>query len=362
MIRFLRTPRLSTRRQAATGRRSLCGRTTRLPATISDKCCTPRGTGRGPPPATRRPSNSTPNSPTPTSTWVACLHAGEPARRRRLLPEGHRTRPQKCRGPQQPRQRAADQGRLDGAVAEFREGYRTRPQTRPGPPRPRHHLARQRGSGQCRRVCFRKAIELDPKNAPAHSDLGLVLLDQGGPGWRHGLLSEGHRTRPQVRTAHNNLGLVLRDQGRLDEAITEFREAVRLDPNAGWTHDQLGWTLRLQGKLAEALTRCKKAVELQPREANFHNSLGYVLWDQDKLDEAIAEFREAVRLDSHFAAAAANLADAERMLPCKRASSSPGRATNCTRWPSCATAKSFSSPAPGCTQTPSPTTRSWPTT
>ena len=44
-------------------------------------------------------------------------------------------------------------------------------------------------------ACYRKAIEIDPKFAAVHNDLGLVLRDQGKP----------------------------------DEAVAEFREAVRLD-------------------------------------------------------------------------------------------------------------------------------------
>jgi len=128
-------------------------------------------------------------------------------------------------------------------------------------------------------VCFRKAIELDPKYA----------------------------------LAVYNLGVTLRADGKLDEAVAKYREAVRLDPGQADAHDQLCWSLRLQGKLDEAVAFGKEAVKLKPGEANYHNSLAYALWDQGQLDEAIAEFREAVRLDPQFAAASANLAEAELM-------------------------------------------------
>ncbi len=50
-------------------------------------------------------------------------------------------------------------------------------------------------------ACYNKAIELDPKYAVAHNNLGVALLWQGPDGRGHRLLQEGHRTRPEVRQA-----------------------------------------------------------------------------------------------------------------------------------------------------------------
>ena len=36
--------------------------------------------------------------------------------------------------------------------------------------------------------------------------------------------------RPDFAVAHSNLGLALRDLGLIDEAIAEFRRALRIDP------------------------------------------------------------------------------------------------------------------------------------
>ena len=51
---------------------------------------------------------------------------------------------------------------------------------------------------------FCKAIELDPKDASAHDRLGFVLRDRG-TGGRGGLFPQGHRTRTQDARLHNNL-------------------------------------------------------------------------------------------------------------------------------------------------------------
>ena len=55
-------------------------------------------------------------------------------------------------------------------------------------------------------ACYKKAIELDPKNA----------------------------------IAHTNLGNALHDKGQLDEAIACCKKAIELDPKLAIAHNNLG--------------------------------------------------------------------------------------------------------------------------
>ena len=109
-------------------------------------------------------------------------------------------------------------------------------------------------------ACFRQAIELDPKSAGTH----------------------------------NNLGILLAGEGKVDEAVACFRRAIELDPKSAGTHNNLGILLAGEGKLDEAVTCFRQAIEIAPRQPLAHNNLGYALARLGKLDEAIAEYREAI--------------------------------------------------------------------
>ena len=70
--------------------------------------------------------------------------------------------------------------------------------------------------------------------------------------------------QPDYAEAHSNLGNVLRDQGKLDEAIACCRRALELKPDFAEAHYNLGVAFKDQGKLDEAVACCRRAVELKP--------------------------------------------------------------------------------------------------
>jgi tetratricopeptide (TPR) repeat protein len=120
---------------------------------------------------------------------------------------------------------------------------------------------------------YKKAIELDPKNAPAH----------------------------------NNLGNALRQKGRLDEAIAEYHKAIRLDPKFALAHDNVGIALTDKGRVDDAIAEFQKAIELDPKLATAHINFGNALRQKGRLDDAIAQWQKAIQLDPKLAAARANL-------------------------------------------------------
>ncbi len=88
-------------------------------------------------------------------------------------------------------------------------------------------------------ACFKKAIELDPKN---------------GLAWE-------------------NLGLVRRAKGQLDDAIACLKKAIELDPKRVVAWDNLGGARRSKGQWDEAIACYKKVVELQPNSPTARNQL-----------------------------------------------------------------------------------------
>ncbi len=154
-------------------------------------------------------------------------------------------------------------------------------------------------------ACFRKAIELDPKYANAHNNLGAAL--KGLPDEAITCFRKALELDPKHAMAHCNLGNVLKDKGQLDEAIACYRKALELDPKLASAHSNLGNALKDKGQLDEAIACCRKAIELDPKFAKAHNNLGIVLKEKGLPDEAIPCFRKAIELDPKYANAHNNL-------------------------------------------------------
>jgi tetratricopeptide (TPR) repeat protein len=155
---------------------------------------------------------------------------------------------------------------------------------------------------------YKTAIDLDPKYATAHNNLGNALLDKG----RLDEAIQEYRTAidldPEDATTHYNFGLALSDKGRLDEAIQEWREAVKLDPKHAPAHFNLGLALTNKRQLGEAIRHYQKATDLYPENALFHYNLGNALKANRQLEKAIQEYLWAIKIDPNFLWAHSNLA------------------------------------------------------
>jgi Flp pilus assembly protein TadD len=110
---------------------------------------------------------------------------------------------------------------------------------------------------------FRRAIELAPSSAEAHSRYAHYLL------W--------------VR-------------GRFDEAVAEVRRAVELEPLSVSANTWLGAILMYVGRHEEAITQLRLAVELDPSQWHARHCLGIAYWLNSTYAEAIAAEQTAISL------------------------------------------------------------------
>ncbi|MCB2074053.1 MAG: tetratricopeptide repeat protein [Novosphingobium sp.] len=87
---------------------------------------------------------------------------------------------------------------------------------------------------------FGKVVEIDPGQAQAHYNLGLVLAVMGRFDEAIECYQAAIRLKPDYALAFSNLGCALRDRGRIPEAIESFRQSLRIAPG-----DQLTRTYKL---------------------------------------------------------------------------------------------------------------------
>ncbi len=176
-----------------------------------------------------------------------------------------------------------------------------KPNDHPGPARPHPQTPEEAAAS------FRKAIELNPKDANAYNGLGKALLASGKRNEAIDCLQKAVALDAKNPMFHMILGFALYQEGKRDEVIACYGKAIEVDAKCTIAHYNLGVLLAEQKKLDEAIACYRKAIELDPKYASAYNNLGNILHGQKKLDEAIACYRKAIELDPNDATAYFNL-------------------------------------------------------
>jgi serine/threonine protein kinase/Flp pilus assembly protein TadD len=151
---------------------------------------------------------------------------------------------------------------------------------------------------------YRRAIALDPNYALAYAglaDCSVFRAQDLGAGEEAIAQADASSKRaleldPQSAEAHSSRGLTLAYQHHFVDAEQEFEEAMRLDPTLYEAPYFYGRTLQTQGKLQEAAKQYERAVSIRPDE---YQTLSYLamayqsLGDRERLLESSARMVKA---------------------------------------------------------------------
>src|SRR5262249_6915799 len=89
---------------------------------------------------------------------------------------------------------------------------------------------------------FRKALELDPKDAEGHYNLGNALRAKGQVDGAIACVEKAIDLGPNHAKAHCNLGHALRTQGRFTESLAAHRRGHELgSKRPGWAYNSAAW-------------------------------------------------------------------------------------------------------------------------
>ncbi len=151
------------------------------------------------------------------------------------------------------------------------------------------------------RDAFRKATTLAPRYAPAWAALGLELLDDQGPARELEPIVEAAERRaleldPKLAPAHLIRAMRL-FQFEYDwrESEREFRLALELNPQLAETHREYAMLLSSQGRHAEALEQIELAQYLQP-ERQLVARYAWFYYLARRYDDAIAKAHQQIEL------------------------------------------------------------------
>ena len=155
------------------------------------------------------------------------------------------------------------------------------------------------------RKAFLTVLALDPRDAKAENNLGLIFESEAAPdaamdAYRKAIAWQGQSLHSSEQP-YLNLGSLLMEQSREGEAIPLLQKAVELAPGDAIGHMKLGTANLRLGKLTDAQRDLERAVQLAPNDAVAHYQLGRLYRQMKALDRAKAEFDRTAELQSQAA-------------------------------------------------------------
>ncbi len=145
------------------------------------------------------------------------------------------------------------------------------------------------------KAAAKKALELDPSLAEAHSALAYVSMFYD---WDWDTvereLQQAIELNPSYSVAHLYYSWYLDSQRRLEESLAELELAQRLDPLSIWIEANAAFFLCWAGRYQEAIEGLSSTLRFAPDFALAHWMLGATYAAQGMYHEAIDEFRETL--------------------------------------------------------------------
>ena len=147
------------------------------------------------------------------------------------------------------------------------------------------------------RTIARKALELDPTLAEAHTSLAFVLMHYD---WDFAAAEKEYLRaidqNPNYATAHQWYAVNLAATGRMDAALAEIRHAQELDPLSLVINADFGEFLGYARRYEDAVAQLQSTLKMDPNFLLAHLNLVTVYVCQQKYAEAAAHAHKAMEL------------------------------------------------------------------
>jgi tetratricopeptide (TPR) repeat protein len=156
--------------------------------------------------------------------------------------------------------------------------------------------------------CYETALTLNPGDASIHSDIATVLRALGRAQEAVERLQIALQLDPGDADYPFNLGNALADLNEFDAAIKAYERALELNPNHARARNNLAIVLTRLGRVEEALDQARRAANSDARNPEIHNTLANLLAERGEHARAIEHYQKALQLDPRMARALFNLA------------------------------------------------------
>ncbi len=155
----------------------------------------------------------------------------------------------------------------------------------------------------------KKSVQLNPKDAEAYYNLGIVMQDLGKLDEAETVYKKAITLKPDHK-AHNNLGIVMQDLRRLDEAEANYKKAIAMKPDFVQAIKNRWLLLFSQKKFEEALLDADLCISKGSRQLDLTT-----LYALGRIDEIYKRLEVRSKIDSEnisIAAFASFIAEVEK--------------------------------------------------
>ncbi len=142
-----------------------------------------------------------------------------------------------------------------------------------------------------------RALEIDDTLAEAHAAMGRVRLHYDWD-WREAEreFKRAIELDPNYAKAHSWYGEFSAAMGRLDEAVAQSRRALDLDPFSLMVKARVGWIYYLARHYEAAIEQERRTLEMDPNWTSAHYFLGLACEQEGRYSEAMEELQKAQSL------------------------------------------------------------------
>jgi serine/threonine protein kinase/tetratricopeptide (TPR) repeat protein len=156
---------------------------------------------------------------------------------------------------------------------------------------------------------FEAAIQVDPDFALAYVGLAEALLARFRQENEKSTLSAAHEAvkralelSPDLAAAHSILGAVLAESDQPNEAARELERAIEVDPKDPAAYRELAWVYQTLGQLERTEQVFKKAIQARPGDWRGYSNLAVFYYQQRRYEDAEGRFRKVIQIapDNHY--------------------------------------------------------------
>lgn len=158
---------------------------------------------------------------------------------------------------------------------------------------------------------FKKAIEIDPKNAFYHNSLAYALVqlqDYDGAIDEYMKAIQLNPDNEWTSIVSQALGAIYHQvKDNLDAAILAYQTSLLLDKNNADAYVALGEAYQDKNDLDNAINCFCSAIKLNSNSARIYSNLGLLLWEKGCVDEAVVAYQKAISINPKHEIAYNNL-------------------------------------------------------
>jgi TolB-like protein/DNA-binding winged helix-turn-helix (wHTH) protein/Flp pilus assembly protein TadD len=121
---------------------------------------------------------------------------------------------------------------------------------------------------------YKRALDLNPYFAPAHSRYGLLLMHRGKFDEAYDHIRQAHELDPLSPSFTTNMGAILYYRRAYDKSAIYYKRTVELEPTDYMSLGALGEVYTMQGNYDEAIANLTRAVEAMKGKKGYYQLLG----------------------------------------------------------------------------------------